>query len=218
MWVLEMVAARFSRTRVVSARSSSAHAKQTWSVAPHASRSSVLISHQSLSLPHTIILAHPLRETEKTWGEAHENGMLRELFPPLCERPPPLRECTPDPRTYVRGSVPHPSPARAWGSPERAKKHGGQRAARSARAHEHFRAWPTVCACPEACPSPTRVLPPSPSSIPARRPRSRLRRQHCVRVTSEYANHAELHGQIRVRARRQVNLRHNVRRASYKAS
>jgi len=53
MCVLAMVLTRWSSMCVASPPLSSAHAKQTWSVTSHASRSSVLISHPSLSLSHT---------------------------------------------------------------------------------------------------------------------------------------------------------------------
>ena len=51
--VLAMVPARWSSTRVASAPSSSTRARQIWRVASHASRSSELISHPSLSLSNT---------------------------------------------------------------------------------------------------------------------------------------------------------------------
>ena len=45
----------------------------------------------------------------------------------------------------------------------------------------------------------------------ARRPRERPRRQHCVRVAPERADHGELHRRVRARVRCQVNLRTDMR-------
>jgi len=150
MCVLAMVLVRWLSTCVASPPSSSARAKQTWSIASHALRSSMLIFHPSLSLSHTryISISTVQWEGKRTYA----NGMLRSTGPP----PIPPRVSSISPQTHARLVRGRPcTSSRPWVSSHCACPRTNRAVRRPtcnllrhqcAQAPRH-KAWRIVCAC-----------------------------------------------------------------------